>query len=96
VPGPSVTKLKVVGVDLTSLGRFQQIAGERVIIQEEPDEQRYRKLVVDATGRVVGAILMGYAKDIPLVTEAVERNADVGAVYHHLSAGDWNALAEVG
>jgi NADPH-dependent 2,4-dienoyl-CoA reductase/sulfur reductase-like enzyme/ferredoxin len=96
LPAPPVTILKVVGVDVMSLGRFQHVDGEHAVIEEEPNEHRYRKLVVDATGRVVGAILMGYAEDAPLVTKAVERNSNVRAIYQRLSAGDWKALAEVG
>lgn len=96
VPAPPVTILKVVGVDVMSLGRFQQADGDYAVVREEPEEHRYRKLVVDATGRVVGAILMGYPDDAPLVTTAVERKADVRAVYQRLSAGDWKALAEAG
>ena len=94
VPAPPVTILKVVGVDVMSLGRFQPADGDHAVTQEEPEEHRYRKLVVDTTGTVVGAILMGYPEDAPLVTKAVERKADVRAVYQRLSAGDWKALAE--
>ena len=47
-----VTMLKVVGIELTSIGRFEAEPGDEVIAMEESGG-RYRKLVI-SDGRVVG------------------------------------------
>src|SRR3954452_23077296 len=52
-----VTALKVVGIDVTSMGRYEaRGATDREITLTEPEEHRYRKLVI-ADGKAVGAIL---------------------------------------
>ena len=57
-----VTILKVVGIELTSMGRFEpEGPREEVIALEDESEGRYRKLVI-ADGRIVGAILLGYSR----------------------------------
>lgn len=85
-----VTMLKVVGVELLSLG---QIAGEYEIALEDPEGLRYRKLVADATGRAVGAILLGYPQHAQAVTAAVRDGRNVSAEWEALRAGDWDVLA---
>ena len=94
VPAPPVTILKVVGTDLVSIGRFERGEQDYAIAQEEANEHRYRKLVVDEGGRVVGAILMGHPTLQQVVTKAVEQQTDVSAVYQRMAAGDWTALKE--
>jgi nitrite reductase (NADH) large subunit len=56
--------LKVVGIDLTSVGRFEPAnADETVIVLEEmvsgSEDRQYRKLVI-AEGKIVGAISIGH------------------------------------
>ena len=87
------TILKVVGVELTSVGRFEQQAGDRVVALEEPGG-RYRKLVI-ADGRIVGAILLGYSQEVALVRTAINRGFDVRGVIDSLDAGRWNVLAQL-
>jgi NADPH-dependent 2,4-dienoyl-CoA reductase/sulfur reductase-like enzyme/ferredoxin len=72
-----VTMLKVVGVDLTSVGRIEpdDEAGERARVTEDPESLRYRKLVSDVDGRCVGAILLGFPEDAAAITEAVKTRA---------------------
>ena len=41
-----VTMLKVVGVDLLSIGRFEADEGDTVVRLEDPEEHSYRKLVI--------------------------------------------------
>ncbi|HEX5621573.1 MAG TPA: FAD-dependent oxidoreductase [Solirubrobacteraceae bacterium] len=85
------TILKVVGVELTSVGRFEQQAGDQVVALEEPGG-RYRKLVIE-DGRIVGAILLGYSsQDVAAVRTAINRGLDVGGVMDALHAGRWNVL----
>ena len=89
-----VTMLKVTGVDVASAGRFEPAGPEdEVIAQEDVAEGRYRKLVV-TDGRVVGAILLGYAVEAPAVVKAVKECQDVTAWLERLRAGDWSLFAD--
>jgi nitrite reductase (NADH) large subunit len=88
-----VTMLKVVGVDLRSVGRFQATDEDTVIALEDPDEHSYRKLVI-ADGHIVGAILIARQQDAPHVTAAVKEARDVSALVPALERGDWDVLAE--
>jgi NAD(P)H-nitrite reductase large subunit len=87
------TILKVVGVELTSVGRFEEQAGDRVVALEEPGG-RYRKLVI-ADDRIVGAILLGYSQEVAPVRTAINRAFDVSGVMDSLHAGRWNVLAQL-
>jgi NADPH-dependent 2,4-dienoyl-CoA reductase/sulfur reductase-like enzyme/ferredoxin len=93
VPVAPATILKITGVDLTSVGRFEEEPGDEVVALEDPAEQRYRKLVV-RDGRAVGGILLGYPLDAAALTAAVQEERDVSAVLPALRAGDWSVLAE--
>ena len=69
------TMLKVVGVELTSVGRFEEQAGDEVVALEEPGG-KYRKLVIE-DGRIVGAILLGYSQEVAAVRTAINRGFPV-------------------
>ena len=86
-----VTILKVVGIELTSIGRFEPAgARDEAIVVEEGT--RYRKLVI-SEGRVVGAILLGYTQEVAAVRTAITRGFDVSAHLDALRAGRWDVLA---
>ena len=87
------TMLKVVGVELTSVGRFEEQATDEVIVLEEPGG-RYRKLVIE-DGRIAGAILLGHSAEVAAVRTAIDRGFPVGGVMDALRAGRWTALAEL-
>jgi len=87
------TILKVVGIELTSIGRFQEQPGDEVVAIEEPGG-RYRKLVIE-DGRVAGAILLGYSREVAPVRTAIDRGFHVGAVLDSLRAGRWDVLASL-
>ena len=87
------TMLKVVGVELTSVGRFEEQAGDQVVALEEPGG-KYRKLVIE-DGRIVGAILLGYSQEVAAVRTAINRGFHVAGVMDALRAGRWGALAEL-
>jgi nitrite reductase (NADH) large subunit len=89
-----VTILKVVGIELTSMGRFEPGAGDAEVIALE-EEQRYRKLVIDADGRIAGAILLGYSREVAPVRTAIARGWDVRARLGDLRAGRWDVLADM-
>ena len=80
-----VTMLKVVGVELLSIGA---IAGPDEIVDADPDSLRYRKLVLDDEGRAVGGILLGYPEHVQAVTAAVKEARPVAEM-----TGDWNLAA---
>ncbi len=88
-----VTMLKVVGVDLLSIGRFEGAGEDTVIALEDPEEHSYRKLVI-SEGRIVGAILIARQQDAPHVTAAVKEERDVCGLLSALERGDWEGLAE--
>jgi NADPH-dependent 2,4-dienoyl-CoA reductase/sulfur reductase-like enzyme/ferredoxin len=88
-----VTMLKVTGVDLTSVGAIEPTPTGEAIALEDTAESRYRKLVVE-DGKLVGAILLGYARESPGIVRAVKEQRDVARHLEHLRAGDWSALDE--
>ena len=89
-----VTVLKVVGVELTSIGRFESEAGDEVVALEEADGHRYRKLVI-AEGKVVGAILLGFSQDVSPIRTVISRGLDVTSRLEELRAGRWEVLGEL-
>jgi nitrite reductase (NADH) large subunit len=89
-----VTMLKVTGVELTSIGRFEPDGpDDEVIAFEDTAESRYRKLVV-ADGNVVGGILLGYALEAPGIVRAVKEGRNVTRWLEELRAGDWSAFVD--
>lgn len=61
-------KLKVMGVDLVTAGAAQ---GEREVVTADASAGTYRKLVLDAGGRVRGSILLGDTRGAQLLLDAV-------------------------
>lgn len=80
---PSTT-LKVVGVDLTSIGEVNpEGEGFAELRRVEPAAGRYTKLVL-RQGRLVGAILMGDRRRVRLFERLVKEKADVSAYAERL------------
>ncbi len=91
-----VTVLKVVGVDLTSVGDIEpRSPADEVVVQEDEEELRYGKLVI-SEGQIIGAILLGYSKEVPYVTSAVKQGWDVTRSLDALRAGRWEVLERHG
>lgn len=89
-----VTMLKVVGIDVTSIGRIEaETDAETEIALSDPASHRYRKVVI-AAGKIVGAILIGYPEEARLVSEAVKSHRDITPHLAALRAGEWQVLAE--
>jgi NAD(P)H-nitrite reductase large subunit len=87
-----VTILKVVGIELTSIGRFEPAGPEdEVIALEEAGGTKYRKLVI-SDGVIAGAILLGYTQEVAPVRTAITRGFDVRAHMDALRAGRWDVL----
>jgi NAD(P)H-nitrite reductase large subunit len=85
--------LKVVGVNLTSIGRIEQVDDDDAIALEDAAEHSYRKLLIEPDGRIAGAILLGHPNDAPVVQEAVKDGRDVRPHRDALRAGDWSVLS---
>ena len=88
-----VTMLKVVGVELSSIGRFEPSSPDEIVIAlEDRVEQRYRKVVI-AEGKIVGAILLGYTLHVAAVTAAIIKGRrDVTQHIGALQASNWDIL----
>jgi len=89
---PSTT-LKIVGIDLTSLGQVSA-AGEGVVeLRRSDGPGRYLKLLLK-DGRLHGAILLGHKAKVNPISQAVARRLDVSAHGEALLADtfDWKGL----
>jgi nitrite reductase (NADH) large subunit len=61
-------KLKVMGIDLVTAG---QAEGPAEIVVADQEARSYRKLICDADGTVIGAVLLGDARGAELLSDAV-------------------------
>ena len=66
-------KLKVMGVDLVTAGAAE---GEREVVTADAAAGTYRKLVIDAEGHIVGAVLLGDARGAEQLMDAVRTGAE--------------------
>lgn len=57
-----------------------------------PETHRYAKLVIAGGRRIAGAVLLGFPKEAPLVTEALKSGRDVSNDLAALRVGDWSVL----
>lgn len=65
-------KLKVMGVELASMGRTREREGDEVICYQEPNRGRYKKLLI-RDGRLAGAILLGDVRKTAALTQFFDR-----------------------
>jgi NADPH-dependent 2,4-dienoyl-CoA reductase/sulfur reductase-like enzyme/ferredoxin len=72
-----ITMLKVVGVDLLSIGA---ITGPSEVADEDAESLRYRKLVLDDDGRAIGGILLGHPEHVQAMTAAVRESRPVASL----------------
>ncbi len=78
------TTLKVVGLDLTSIGEVNpEGEGFEELRRSEPEAGRYVKLVL-RQGRLVGAILLGERRRVRLLSRLIADRADVSAYAERL------------
>ena len=92
---PPVTILKVVGIELTSIGRFEAGAGRGGDRARGGGAGRYRKLVI-ADGKIAGAILLGSGNDVAAVRTAITKGVDVTPHLEALRGGNWGVLESLG
>jgi NAD(P)H-nitrite reductase large subunit len=86
--------LKVPGIDLTTIGRIEPGPGEEAVVEQDPEQGLYRKLVFDGS-RVVGAIVLGSSQHVAAATSAIRGKADVSRYLAALRSGDWAVLEAV-
>ena len=68
------TKLKVMGMEVASMGIFEPETEEDEVVQfTEPRKGTYKKLII-RDGRLVGAILLGDISKAPYLMQAYDRN----------------------
>ncbi len=68
------TKLKVMGVELASMGITEATEADDEVVQfSEPKKGRYKKLVI-RKGRLAGAIMMGDLSKVAYLTQAFDKN----------------------
>ncbi len=85
--------LKVLGLDLLSIGTFQPLDGSYVVVEEAGPDRYFRFVLHD--GRLVGAILMGDITRGASVKAAIETRLDYsGLLLGTPSAADVMAHAE--
>jgi NAD(P)H-nitrite reductase large subunit len=90
------TVLKVVGIELISMGRIEPSSeADTVIVLEDDIEHRYRKLVI-SEHQIVGGILLGYPQYGPVVIEAIKQAVNVSHCIEALREGKWEVLREQG
>jgi nitrite reductase (NADH) large subunit len=86
---PSNT-LQVMGVDLTSVGLVNpQDADHEELRWIDERAGIYKKLVLEK-GKVVGAILLGDRKSVPIITRLVKERADVSAFRDRILLPDFD------
>lgn len=71
-------KLKVSGIELFSAGEFTGAAGDELLRYRDPRRGIYKKLVLRA-GRLVGAVLIGEARDSGFYFELIQSGQTIGA-----------------
>ncbi|HEV3417228.1 MAG TPA: FAD-dependent oxidoreductase, partial [Pirellulales bacterium] len=74
------TSLKVMGVELTSIGDGNSLAAElqnaQVLVHSDPERGQYRKMVI-RDGRLTGAIVLGGCENVGLLMRLFKRNDPV-------------------
>lgn len=69
-----VAKLKVMGVDLASLGEVRAREGDEEIVYREAQRGIYKKLIIRG-GRLAGAILLGDVSKAAALTQSFDRQS---------------------
>jgi nitrite reductase (NADH) large subunit len=78
---PRAATIKVLGVELFSVGRFDPEDGATLVVEEEQGETYRRFLFRD--GKMQGAVLLGSARLAAAAKRAVEEGRDFSAMLHH-------------
>ena len=90
------TTLKIVGIDLTSLGEATATGNEFVVLRQvDPTTGVYRRLTL-RDGQIVGAILLGDTQNVRPLKQLIATGRDVSAYRDRLldETLDLKALAQ--
>ncbi len=92
-PEAPATILKGVGLELTSIGRFEASGDDEVIVIEDAARWSYRRLVI-SEGRVVGMVVLGrHPDDVASATAAVKKQTELSPdQLEALRRGEWQVL----
>ena len=85
------TVLKVVGIDVFSVGQYEATVGDEVVLEEDPGGHTYRKIVM-RDGQLLGAVLIGWPSLVDALGKAAKRRQHLGPAVAALKAGDWRCL----
>ena len=83
------TVLKVVGIDVFSVGQHDAKEGDEVVQDEDAPSYRYRKIVI-RDGYLLGAVLIGWPLMVDVLSKAVKCGQPLGIAVSALRAGDWS------
>ena len=83
------TVLKVVGIDVFSVGQYDAKDGDEVVIDEDTSSYRYRKIVI-RDGYLLGAVLIGWPSMVDVLGKAAKCRQNLGIAVAALRAGDWS------
>jgi len=84
---PRSNTLKVLGLDLMSIGQFQGADGSFQVVEDQSDGEYFRFVFHD--GRLVGSILLGETSVAGAVKKAIEGRRDFsGVLKRHPTASD--------
>lgn len=70
------TKLKVMGIDLATMGVVQPQEGDEVVSYVEPRRGVYKRLII-RDNRLAGAVLLGEGSAAPRLMQAFDRDEDL-------------------
>lgn len=86
----SMNSLKVVGIDLTSIGLVNPETEEYEEIRKiDADKCQYKKIVLK-DGKVVGSIIIGERKSVKPMTDIIKEEVNVEEVKHDLLKDDFD------
>jgi NAD(P)H-nitrite reductase large subunit len=89
------TMLKVVGVDVYSVGEFSANEPSRQeIIDEDVKLRRYCKIVIDEH-KIIGAIMIGQVAESDLIKKAISTQADISTIADQLKQLNFSALKDL-
>lgn len=83
---PSATKLKVTGIQLFSVGRFNPELGDEILRFSDPELNTYKKLVIN-NNRLVGTVLYGDTQDGAWYQQLLEDNTNIQSARQALVFG---------
>lgn len=90
------TMLKVVGIDLMSIGRFETESDGDIVIAELDEERHTYSKVVVTENRIVGAILIGHPNMMPVTASAIRESRDMSDQLEQLQNGNWSGFEQAG